>query len=449
MSVTMKHLARASLAALMLAGCAHRGATPAGEASEGKVADAQTELQLPSLHAAAERYVILLLALGEHDPDSVDAYYGPAALKERAKARALSLESIRGEAARLRDELRALEAPRDMDTRRRAFLDRQLSSLLARIDVVEGNERSFDEESQAIYDAVSPDLNESHFDALLAALEQTLPGEGTVAARFERLRKAVEIPTDKLDAVIRRAVAGCRERTLQHLSLPANERFTVEYVTDKPWSGYNWYKGNFHSLIQINTSLPIHIDRAIDLACHEGYPGHHVYNVLLERLVDEHGYVELTVYPLFSGQSLIAEGSANYGVDLAFPGEIRVAWEKEHLFPLAGLDPEKAEPYYRALELTHALSYAGNVAAKRYLDGEITRAQAKAWLERYTLATPERAEQRMRFTEKYRAYVINYNVGKDLVRDHVHEKAGDDSERRWAAFLELLSAPSLPEDLRK
>ena len=33
----------------------------------------------------------------------------------------------------------------------------------------------------------------------------------------------------------------------------------------------------------MNTDLPIYIDRAIDLACHEGYPGHHVYNVLLEK----------------------------------------------------------------------------------------------------------------------------------------------------------------------
>ena len=105
-----------------------------------------------------------------------------------------------------------------------------------------------------------------------------------------------------------------------HLALPPGESFTVEYVTGKSWSGYNWYQGDYRSLIQVNTDLPINIDRAIDLACHEGYPGHHVYNVLLEQhLVRERGWIEYSVYPLFSPQSLIAEGTANYGIEVAFP----------------------------------------------------------------------------------------------------------------------------------
>jgi hypothetical protein len=91
-------------------------------------------------------------------------------------------------------------------------------------------------------------------------------------------------------------------------------------VTGKSWGAYNWYQGSFRSRIQVNTDLPIFIDRALDLACHEGYPGHHVYNVLLEKnLVRDRGWIEFTVYPLFSPQSLIAEGSANLGIEVAFP----------------------------------------------------------------------------------------------------------------------------------
>ena len=108
------------------------------------------------------------------------------------------------------------------------------------------------------------------------------------------------------------------------------EHFTVEYVTNKSWSGYNWYQGGFRSLIQVNTDLPIYIDRAVDLACHEGYPGHHVYNALLEQhLVKARGWLEFSVYPLFSPQSLIAEGTANYGIEVAFPGRDRIAFEQE------------------------------------------------------------------------------------------------------------------------
>ena len=126
---------------------------------------------------------------------------------------------------------------------------------------------------------------------------------------------------------------------MQHVTLPADEHFTVEYVTNKSWSGYNWYQGDFRSLIQVNTDLPIYIDRAIDLACHEGYPGHHVYNALLEKhLVKDRGWIEFTVYPLFSPQSLIAEGTANYGIEVAFPGRERARVRADGALPAAGLD---------------------------------------------------------------------------------------------------------------
>ena len=117
------------------------------------------------------------------------------------------------------------------------------------------------------------------------------------------------------------AIAGCKARTAQHIRLPKGERFDLAFVTGKTWGGYNYYQGHYVSRIEVNTDLPIRISRAVDLGCHEGYPGHHVLNSLLEqKLTRGRGWVEFSVYPLFSPQSLIAEGSANYGADLAFPG---------------------------------------------------------------------------------------------------------------------------------
>jgi hypothetical protein len=199
----------------------------------------------------------------------------------------------------------------------------------------------------------------------------------------------------------------------------------------------------------VNIDLPIYIDRALDLACHEGYPGHHVYNALLEnRLVRQRGWVEYSVYPLFSPISFIAEGSANYGVDLSFPGQERIRFERERLFPLAGLDPARAEEYYRVMALTDELAYAGNEAARRYLDGKIDAGAAAEWLTRYAMYSPARAQQRVRFIDQYRSYVINYNLGKDLVRQYVERTGGTDQERRWQLFTALLSSPRLPSDLR-
>jgi hypothetical protein len=313
-----------------------------------------------------------------------------------------------------------------------------------------GAKLTFDEESRALYDAVAPANSEAHFQAMLDELEPRLPGDGPPIERYDAFRRDFVIPPDRLGEVFDRAIAECRSRTLRHVSLPPEESFTVEYVTDKSWSGYNWYQGGFRSLIQVNTDFPIYIDRAIDLACHEGYPGHHVYNALLEQhLVRDRGWREFTVYALFSPQSLIAEGTANYGIEVAFPGDERLTFERTVLFPAAGLDPARAEAYYAVQALVDRLAYAGNEAARRYLDGEIDRAAAAAWLSRYAMTSPLRAEQRTRFFDQYRSYVINYNLGKDLVRRHIEARGGtaDQPDVRWREFAALLSSPRLPSEL--
>ena len=400
----------------------------------------------------AERYVKLVLALGQHDKDYVDAYYGPAEWKQQADAAKAPLDELAGQARTLLEEIRKVPVPSAaMESLRHHYLERQLSAVNARIRMLKGERMTFDEESKALYDAVAPTLPESHFQKILDQLEKAFPGTGPAASRYDAFRRGFVIPRDKVDTVFKAAIDGCRTRTLAHVQLPSSERFTIEYVTNKSWSGYNWYQGNFRSLIQVNTDLPIYIDRAVDLACHEGYPGHHVYNALLEQhLVRDRGWIEFSVYPLFSPQSLIAEGTANYGIEVAFPGPERVAFERSVLFPAAGLDGARAEEYYRVQALVDQLAYAGNEAARRYLNGEIDRAAAAVWLERYALMPKDRAEQRVRFFDQYRSYVINYNLGKDLVRQFVESQAGANATgaRRWTEFEKLLSSPRLPSTLK-
>ena len=315
--------------------------------------------------------------------------------------------------------------------------------------MLQGKRLTFDEESRSLYDAIAPKHTEAEFSVILDTLDKRLPGEGPVIARYEKFKEAFIVPKDRVDAVFQAAIRECANRTKAHIALPANESFTVEYVTGKSWSGYNWYQGNYRSLIQVNTDLPIYIDRAIDLACHEGYPGHHVYNVLLEKnLVRDRGWIEFTVYPLFSPQSLIAEGTANYGIEVAFTRDERTAFERDVLFPLATLSAARVKEYYDVMELVDQLSYAGNEAARRYLDGQIDARAAAVWLERYAMMPRARAEQRVKFFDQYRSYVINYNLGKDLARAFIEKRASGSGERRWQEFAALLSSPRLPSGLQ-
>jgi hypothetical protein len=439
--------ARVAVAALIALAALATGCAPAEETMP------KQEAATPAVNMdpVAEGYVKLVLAVGLHDSNYVDAYYGPEKYKTEAEAEALPLESIRSEAEALIAKLPAAgeTGGGQIVELRRSYLATQLRALVAHVDQLGGMKMTFDEESKALYDAVAPSNSDEYFQGILNDLEKLLPGSGALSKRLEDFKKDFIIPSDKLDTIFRAAIDACRERTAKHMELPIGENFTIEYVTDKPWSGYNWYQGHFQSLIQVNTDLPIYIDRAIDLACHEGYPGHHVYNALLEwRLSVERGWVEHTVYPLYSPQSLIAEGSANYGIEMAFPGDERVEFEKMNLFPLAGLDSSRAALYYDVIEKAEQLAYAGNEAARLYLDGEIDAKAAADRLEKYSLMERARAQQRVRFIETYRAYVINYNLGKDLVRDYVEREGGRDTLKRWEVFTRLLSTPRLPSELK-
>ena len=406
------------------------------------------------INTISEQYVKLVLEIGQYDSDFVDAYYGHEEWKPTGeKAEVLPAYDFITKATKLLEDCAKVDNSNftEIEMARLSMLQKQLTAVKTKVEMMDGKLFSFDQEAKLLYDAKPPTYPQAHFDSLLSDLERELPGEGSLSQRYKVYSEQFIIPQEKLDTVFKTAITEARLRTNSHFDLPANENFVIEYVNDKSWSGYNYYQGNSQSLIQLNTDFPIYIEKAIDLACHEGYPGHHVFNALLEQnLVNGKAWNEFSVYPLFSPQSLIAEGSANYGINVAFPGEERLRFEKEVLFPLAGIDSELAKQYYAIHDLRSKLDYAGNEAARKYLNREISREEAATWLVTYLLYEPDRAMQRTRFFDQYRSYVINYNLGRDLVANYIQEQGGtvNNLEKRWALFKELLSTPNTASDLR-
>ena len=400
--------------------------------------DSPTASHCPALDHVAERYVKLVLAMGQHDASYVDAYYGPPQWQAEAIAAQQGLSDIHAGAAAT---LALFAGEHDL---RAVNLHKQLQALLARVEMLQGARLDFDTESARLYDAVSPRHERAWYEALVAEVNTLLPGDGTLSERVNAFRAQLIIPADKLRAVMDAAIRAGRERTLQYIALPEGEDFVLEFVSDKPWSGYNWYKGNYQSVIQINTDLPVYIDRAVDLGCHEAYPGHHVYNVLLERdLVRGRGWLEYCIYPLYSPQSLIAEGTANYGIELSFTDAERLAFEQQVLYPLAGLDPALAPRYAQLNRLLARLGYADNDIARQYLEGSLTREEALEWLVNVRLYPAEKSAQRLQFYDAMGAYVINYNLGQDMAKAYV-ERQGTTRAEHWAAFRDLMSSPRVP-----
>lgn len=392
----------------------------------------------------AVEYVKLCLEIGKYDNGFVDAYYGPKKWKSFEEAKEVfPYQELKWKANNLVSRMELIDPNKckgDVKLRRN-FLFKQLHAVSTRLDMLSGKQLPFDYEAHNIYDILPPHNSFEYFDELMLKLDSLVPGDGNLEERYKLYSKQFIIPADKLKSVFNAAIDEAKKRVSERIELPASEKFELSYVTNQPWSGYNWYQGNYYSLIQINTGLPIYIERAIDLACHEGYPGHHVYNVMLEKeLVNKNGWDEMTIYPLFSPQSFIAEGSANYGIKMAFPGKERIEFEKSVLFPLAGIDPTLVEQYYEIQAIRKELNFAEINIARNYLQRNLSAEQAKMLIQKYLLYSAERAQQRLGFYNTYRSYVINYSLGEKMIQDFV-EEFGSSPDKKWEAFLQILSSP--------
>lgn len=398
-----------------------------------------------SIGILAEEYVKICLTIGQYDTDFVDAYYGPDNLKPTAVADSIfPKQEFLSQLRSLKEQINASDVSNE-EQARKEYLMAQIIAAEERVRIFSGETTDFDSESQMLFGVKAPHYEFAHYDSLINELSMILPGKGTVNERFQSLGQQFVIPLNKIDTLFKTAIQMAREESKKHFELPSEENFTINYVSDKPWSGYNWYQGNYQSKIQINTDFPIAIERVLDVGSHESYPGHHVYNMLLEKnLYKDKGYIETSLYPLFSPQSFIAEGSANYGIEMVFPYSKKLPFTSLNLLPLAGLDTTGIGLYFQALKIAEQLNYINNEVARGLFANKITDDEAKAMLVKYGLYSSEKAIQRLSFIKKYRSYVINYNFGKDLIKNAI-----EGTEDHWRSFGYLLSHQILPIELTK
>ena len=87
-----------------------------------------------AMNPIAERYAHLVLALGQHDPDYVDAFYGPPEWKTQAEKEKKSLDAIGAEAVELSATLaKTPNAGDELLRLRHEYLQKQISALAARV----------------------------------------------------------------------------------------------------------------------------------------------------------------------------------------------------------------------------------------------------------------------------------------------------------------------------
>jgi len=410
-----------SIALMLLAGCS------------------RTELPKDPLEARAQQFVTLVLQLGMHDRKEVDAYFGPAEIDARKGSAPPSMEELRASASKLRIDAEKNPMPEAQSDRARA-LEEQIEHFDALLQMLtEKSRMPFDEEAQRVYGIDAGIHDDSGLTAeRVKQLDELLPGTGPVPFRVAKYRNQFVVPADKREKIFARAMEECRKRTLAHWKLPEDERLDVQF-TREVGAAWHRYEGGHRSTLKVNPVAIAYLGQMIDVACHEGYPGHHAQYLVMESDAGPSGLpVELTVALMRSPANVLREGAANYGVDLAFPAEERLAFERDVLFPMAGFPTADVERFEKVHRLVSDLALSVMPLLREYRDGVISFNTATFRLEREAfIASPAAL---LKFVDDLGAYSTGYTVARNAVRNHV-ESAARAGEAPWVVLRRVVAGP--------
>lgn len=387
---------------------------------------------------APERYVRLCLRVGAHIEDFVDAYIGPAALKEEALAE--GPHDPRG----LRDEALALleEVPReDLEDERVRWLLGQLRGLECVTDRLAGEDIAWADEVERCLGIRPQHVDEEVFRAGHAKLDEVLPGSGDLSSRYNAWLDAANVPAEGLPRAIHDFSGALRRRTAEIVQLPPDERVDYETVTGEPWEAFNAYRGDLRSEIQVNEDLPISLTSLVDIVAHEAYPGHHTERVCKEKLLyRDASRLEMCVMIVSAPEVVITEGIATNALEAALENDGYGTLLREAGDLGVKVDAEVAEIVH--VEEWRLFAAATN-AARMLHQGEMTSDEAESYLRRWALYSPQRAAKTMSFLldPGSRTYLTAYTDGKRLCRSFMDRSR--DGFRRL--LTEQLTVSSLLE----
>jgi hypothetical protein len=384
-------------------------------------------------------YVRLGLRFDRLEAGFVDAFTGDPRLRAQvADEPAPTPQALRDQARALLRELDAADLPAD----RADYLRGQLTGLECSARKMSGEPVGFVDEVAAYFQVDVALGDPAEYVAAHAELAALLPGSGTLAERYAQHRRREECPPDRLEAAVHALSSALRDRVRGEYGLPEVETVRYEVVTDKPWSGFNYYEGDYRSRVAINADLPHRLGQLPHLVAHESYPGHHTEHCRKERgLVERAARTEHTVFLVNTPECLMAEGLADLGVQASI-GEGWGPWAAEILGDLGlRFDGHLAE---RVAAAAAPLNRVRQDAAILLHDRGADTDEVVAYLQRWSLVSADRAAQQIRFLTDplWRAYISTYVEGFDLLSRWL---AARPAEQPVAdRFVRLLDEPLTP-----
>jgi hypothetical protein len=390
-----------------------------------------------------EEFVRLALAIQQHMPGYVDSYFGPNEWMAQAKqAGKLPLQNLTERADLL---AMGISQADDLEVQRRDFLARQVTAMQMSLRLLSGEKVSLAEEVQGLYDVQPKWKDESNFEEAHKEWDQTLPPGNSLAERMQAWNRSLEISVEKVQEILPVIIKRLRELTHQKFNLPEGESFSLEFVSDQPWSAYNWYLGGFQSRIEFNTDLPTKVNALAGLVAHEGYPGHHTELSIKEaKLIRDKKYYEHTLTLINSPSCVIAEGIATTALETVLTDAELEDWYREEILPRAGMTHIDAK---RLIDIGNAsrkmAALTGNAAFMLH-DQHKSEDEISRYVQKYGLRTEKEARQTIKFISNplYRSYTFTYPVGYALLQELFSRKDRD------IYFKRLLEEPVTPGQIR-
>ncbi|MCS6988470.1 MAG: hypothetical protein NZM06_03025 [Chloroherpetonaceae bacterium] len=390
-----------------------------------------------ALNHVAEEYVLLSHRLNKHCEGLVDAHYGKASeLKSQVDGEPLiALNDLLADAENI---LRAL----DGDISERAnYLRKQTTALKTIIEKKQGKPISFRDEARLCYGISTIECaNELELlDAIREIDERLDPsafGDDNLPERFVKWRSRFELKGDELIAFVLAVMKFAKEKTESLFPLPENA-VEVSLVTDKPWAGYHWYRGNYRSLYELNADVPTTIWGVLHTTTHETFCGHHAEAVVKEsELTRKRGFIEFGINLLGAPHSLVSEGLAE-SASFVIVGDSRaiVEWlrENQHLHRRSISDNDA-----RLIELVEELGRQPIVNAALLMhDENASDDEVFSYLRQFLPsedALIRRAISRLR-DDDFRAYMLTYPIGKAMIMNEL-----DRSPNPAQTFYDILKS---------
>lgn len=392
-------------------------------------------------------YLLLGLRFDRIESGYVDSYTGDPQLRRQvADEPAPDPSDLAGQAGRLLSAVAEVPRTGGFTEARAAFIAAHLRALECAARKFAGQPIGFVEEVRSYFDVAISRGDEDRYRGAHARIDSVIGGTGPLAERMDADRRADEIPPERLEDTVGAFSSALRDIVRTTYPLPDTETVVYEVVTNKPWSGFNYYEGDYRSRVAVNADIKAQMSNIPALIAHESYPGHHTEHCRKEqRLVVGLGQGEQTIFLVNTPQCLMAEGLA----DLALHAAVGPGWGRwaQEIYADLGLrfDGDRAE----ALAAARAdLAGVRQDAALMLHDQGRDADEVAAFLRRWLLIDDTRARQALRFLSSplWRAYTSTYVEGYRLLSAWLDDRP--DGVGRTERFGRLLDEPLIPSSLR-